>query len=145
MGAGIWLGYYAWQVASQPYAMLAVVLLLSAPMLAAAVILARPDPPAETGVSCAGAFVVSIQRVDSSLRVVRFCRAHLGVAGSFVFVLWFCQLGGYYRLMEFLVFYSLACAAAAAAFLPWLASCERRLYDERSDFWQRLGEIEAGL
>jgi hypothetical protein len=145
MGAGIWLGYHAWQVASQPWAMLAVVLLLSAPMLAAAVFLARPDPPPDPGISRSGTFVDSIQRVDGSLRVVRLCRAHLGVAGSFVFVLWFCQLGGYYRLLEFLVFYTLACAAAAAAFLPWLASCERRLYDEREEYWQRLGEVEAGL
>jgi hypothetical protein len=90
--------------------------------------------------SPAGSFITAIHRVEASVRWVQLCRAHLGVAGSFVFVLWFCQLGGYYRLMEFLVFYSIACAAAAAAFLPWLAACERRLYDERAEFRRLLNE-----
>jgi hypothetical protein len=140
MAAGIWLAFAAWKQASQSYGMLSVVLLLSAPMLAIAAFLARPDEPDEAGVSPAYSFITAIHRIEHSVRLVHLCRAHLGVAGSYVFVLWFCQLAGYFRLMEFLLFYSVACVAAAAAFLPWLKACERRLYDERAEYRRLLSE-----
>ena len=145
MGAGIWFGYQAWQLGSQRYGMLAVVLLVSAPMLMAALMLSWPCDRADNSATPCGVLVAAIDRIDATLRIVRFCRAHLGVAGSFVFVLWFCQLTGYVRLIEFLVFYTVTCAVAAAALMPWLASSERRLYDERAEYRQRLGEIEVSL
>jgi hypothetical protein len=142
MVAGVWLAFIAWKLASQPLGMLAAILLLSAPMLAVAVMLARPDDPAVAGNPPASAFVAAIHRVDDVLRIVRLSRAHVGVASSFVFVLWFCQLTGYVRLMEFLVFYTFACMVTAAACLPWLASCERRLHDARAEYRRLLGDVE---
>jgi hypothetical protein len=142
MGAGVWLAYRAWQLGSQGHGMMAIVLLLSAPMLAAAVILGLPDQRADDELTSAGTYSDAIDRIDLSLRIVRFCRAHLGVAGSFAGVLWFCQLTGYMRLLEFLLFYTLACAVAAAVCLPWLASGERRLCDARAEYRRRLGLID---
>ena len=143
MIAGVWLAFIAWKLGSQPFGMLAVILLLSAPMLAVAVMLARPDHPVADGnPPAAGTVVDAIRRVDAVLRVVRLSRAHVGVACSFVFVLWFCQLTGYVRLVEFLVFYTIACTVTAAACLPWLACCERRLHDERAEYRRLLGDVE---
>jgi hypothetical protein len=142
MGAGVWLAFNAWQLASQRLGMLSVALLLSAPMLAVAVILSRPAGSTAHGNSLGGNLIDAIHRVDASLRIVRLCRAHIGVAGSFVFVLWYCQLTGYVDLMDFLVFYTAACAVAAMACLPWLAACERRLYDDRAEYRRLLGEAE---
>jgi hypothetical protein len=48
------------------------------------------------------------------------------------------------RSKSLLVFFSVACAVMAVAYLPSLASRERRLYDKRAAFQQRRGEIEAG-
>jgi hypothetical protein len=143
MGAGAWLAFIAWQHASQPLGMLSVALLLSAPMLAVAVILARSVGSTAPGESLASASVDAIHQVDDSLLILRLCRAHIGVASSFVFVLWFCQLTGYVRLMEFLVFYTVACTVAAVACLPWLAARERRLYDDRAEYRRLLGETES--
>jgi hypothetical protein len=143
MGAGVWLAYIAWQLASQQLGMLSVALLLSAPMLAVAVILARRAGSTGQGNPLASDFLDAIHQVDDSLRIVRLCRAHVGVACSYVFVLWFCQLAGYFRLLHFLVFYTVACSVAAAACLPWLAARERRLYDDRSEYRRLLREAEA--
>lgn len=142
MGAGLWFGYHAWRAGSQPMAMLSAILLLSAPMLGAAVRFARGiEPASDEGPF--GALVTAIHCVDRSLRVVSLCRAHIGVACAWLFVLWFCQLTGYMSFRDFVIFYSIACAAAAGAFLPWLSSCERRFYDDRAEFRRRLGELEA--
>ena len=40
-------------------------------------------------------------------------------------------------------FIDVACAVMAVAYLPWLGSRERRLYERRAGLQQRLGEIEA--
>jgi hypothetical protein len=143
MGAGAWLAFIAWQRSSQPLGMLSVALLLSAPMLAVAVILVRQAGSAAQVNSLASDFVDAIHQVDDSLRIVRICRAHIGVACSYVLVLWFCQLAGYFELMEFLVFYTVACTVAAGACLPWLAAREHRLYDDRAEYRRLLGEAEA--
>jgi len=134
MIAGVWLAFLAWQRGSQPMGMLAVALLLAAPILALVAILARPRSAIDAGHGAAGDLVDAIHRVDSALSAVRLCRAHLGVAGSFVFVLWFCQLTGYVSLLDFLEFYTVACAVAAIACLPWLAARERRLHDDRAEY-----------
>jgi hypothetical protein len=143
MAAGIWLAYDAWRRGSQPMAMLAAVLLLSAPMLAAAVQFARRAEPEGEDARVAGEWVSAIHAVDRSLRIVSLCRAHVGVGCSYLFVLWICQLTGYVNLPDFVIFYSVACVAAAGAFLPWLSSCERRLHDARAAYRGRLGELEA--
>lgn len=143
MGAGLWFLFFAWQRASQAYAMLAVILLISAPMLALSALLARPDAPAEAGVSQAGRLVTDLHRIDGCLRFVQLCRAHLGVAVASLGVLWVCQLINYANFMVFLVFHTAASAVATATCLPWLASCERRLHEQRAQCRQRLGEVET--
>jgi hypothetical protein len=143
MGTGIWYAYHAWLLKSQQDGMLGVLLMLCAPMLATAVMLWRCSDRANQGAAAEGALVSAIDCTDAALRMVRFCRAFLGVAGSYVFVLWFCQLAGYMRLMQFLVFYSVVFAVAAAVCMPWLASSEGRLHDDRAWYRQRLWELEA--
>lgn len=143
MGAGAWLAFIAWQLGSQRLGMLSVALLLSAPMLAVTVIPARSAASTGQGNSLASDLIDGIHRVDDSLRIVQLCRAHVGVAVSFVFVLWFCQLTGYVDLLEFLLFYTVACALAAVTCVPWLATRERRLYDDRAEYRRLLREAGA--
>jgi hypothetical protein len=84
-----------------------------------------------------------IQSTEYSLRVVGLGRAHVGVIASYVVVMWICEFAGMVSLKGLLVFLTLACAVTAVAYLPWLATRERRLYEERAEFRLRLGEIEA--
>jgi len=124
--------------------MLAVLLVLASPALAVAVIVARPAPAGEEGEPPESRLVDAIHRTNAELRIVSLGRAHVGVMSSYAVVLWLCEAGGMVSLKGLLVFFSFACAVMAVAYLPWLASRERRLYDERAEFQQRLGQIEAG-
>jgi hypothetical protein len=84
--------------------------------------------------------VAGIDQIDRSLRLVHFCRAHIGVACAGVLVQWVSQFLGLLKLHEFLVFCTVTCLVAAIACLPWLDSCELRLHDERAEQRRRLGE-----
>ncbi len=143
MAAGGWLAFNAWKLGSQRYAMLSVVLLLSAPILAVAVMLSRRGRAIEEGASSAIALIDALHRVDDSLRMVRLCRAHVGVAGASACVFWVCEWFGYARQIEFLLFFTVACLVTGAACLPWLASRERRLYDDRAEYRRLLSESGA--
>jgi hypothetical protein len=142
MAAGVWFAFNAWQLASQRLGMLSVALLVFAPILAIAVILRRPAGPTGPGSLLASDLVDAIDRVDDSMHYVRLCRAHVGVACCSACLFWVCQWFGYFRLSEFLVFFT-AASTAAAAYLPWLASRERRLYDDRAEYRRLLGEFES--
>jgi MFS family permease len=144
MLAGVWFAYLSWQLTSPMFGMLAVLLVLAGPALAVAVVVARPDASGEEGESPESLLVDGIRRTDAALRIVKLGRAHVGVICSYVVILWLCEAGGMVSLKGFLVFFTFACAVTAIAYLPWLASRERRLYEERAALQQRLGEIEAG-
>jgi hypothetical protein len=143
MMAGAWLAFIAWQRGSQPIGMLSVALLLFAPIPAVAAMLARLEGVTEA--ADASDLVDAIHRIDDVLRAVHLCRAHVGVASSFVCVLWYCQLTGYVSLRDFLVFYTAACALTAIACLPWLAARERRLHDVRAEYRGRREERFAAF
>jgi hypothetical protein len=137
MLAGVLLGFVAWKLPSQACGMLAVVLLLSSPLLA---VLATLPEPADSAVHGA-----AIDRIDRSLRLVHFCRAHIGVACAGVMVQWASQLLGLIRLHDFLMFCTVTCLVAAVACLPWLASCEMRLHDQRAAHRRALGDTFPDL
>lgn len=144
MVAGVWFGFLAWKLASPMFAMLAVVLVLAAPALAVALVVARPDRPGEESEPPESIVVDSIQRADAALRIVRLGRAHVGVVSSYVLLLWICEVGGMISAGRFLIFFTFACTVTAAAFLPWLARRELQLHEDRADFQRVRGELEAG-
>jgi hypothetical protein len=143
MFAGLWLAFLAWQHASPMFAMFAIVLVLAAPALAVALVVARPGPPGEEGEPPECAIVDGLHRFDSSLRIIALGRAHVWVFTSYVVVMWICEAGGMVSLKGLLVFMTFASTVTAVGYLPWLAGRERRLYDERAELQRRLGEIEA--
>ncbi|HYJ41006.1 MAG TPA: hypothetical protein VEW08_09460 [Steroidobacteraceae bacterium] len=142
--AGVWFAFLSWKLASPMLGILSVVLVLAGPALTVALIVARPDAPAKAGEPPAGVLVDRIRRTESALRIAGLGRAHLGVIASYVVIMWICEFAGMVSLKGLLVFLTVACAVTAMAYLPWLASRERRLYEERAEFQRRLGEIEAG-
>ena len=141
--AGGLLAFLSWQHSSPMLGMLAVLLVLAGPALAVAVIVARPDAPGKEGEPPQNALVDSLHRTDAAIRIVGLGRAHVGVFASYVVIMWICEAGGMVSLKGLLVFLTFACTVTAVAYLPWLASRERRLYDERAEIRQRLAEIES--
>jgi hypothetical protein len=135
MLAGLALGFIAWKLPSQACAMLALILLLSAPMLALQASLPLPAELVPHG--------DAIDRIDRCLRLARFCRAHVGVACAGVLIQWISQWMGLIKLHELLAFSTATCVIAATACMPWLASCEMRLHGER-DAYRRWYAETAG-
>src|SRR4029079_8678800 len=107
MLAGGLLGFLPWKLPSQACAMLAVVLLLSSPMLALQASLPLPHELAS--------HADAIDRIDRCLRLLRFCRAHISVACAGVLVQWVSQWMGLIRLHELLVFCTATCLVAVTA------------------------------
>ena len=144
MLAGLWLAFLAWKIASPTIGMFAVVLVLAAPAIAVAVVVARPERAREEGELPESTLIESINRTNAALRIAGLGRAHVGVAASYGVVMWICEAAGYVRIKEVLVLFTVVCILTAVAYLPWLASRERRLYEARAEYRRRLGEIEAG-
>jgi hypothetical protein len=144
MFTGLWLAFLAWQLESPLFALLAVLLVLTAPAFAIAILVARPEASGEAGEPPQNALVDGVHRANALLRIVALGRAHVWVVTSYVVVMWICEIGGMVSLKNLLVFMTLACITTIAGYLPWLAKCERRLYEERAELQRRLGELEAG-
>jgi hypothetical protein len=144
MFTGLWLAFLAWQLASPLFALLAVSLVLAAPAFAIAILVTRPDAPAAAGEPPQNALVDGVHRADALLRIVALGRAHVWVITSYMVVMWICEIGGMVSLKNLLMYMTLACIVTILGYLPWLARCEQRLYEERAKLQRRLGELEAG-
>ena len=144
MFTGLWLAFLAWQLASPLFALLAVLLVLAAPAFAIAILVARPDSPAVAGEPPQNALVDGVHRADALLRILALGRAHVWVITSYMVIMWICEISGMVSLKNLLVFMTLACILTIVGYLPWLAKCEQRLYEERTELQRRLGELEAG-
>lgn len=142
--AGVWLAFLCWKLSSPMSGMFSVLLLLLGPATAVAVVVVRPEAPGNPDEPPESVLVDRIHRADASLRIAGLGRAHVGVIGSYVVILWICETAGMVSLKGLLVFLTFACAMTAVAYLPWLGVRERRLHEERADLRQRLGELEAG-
>jgi hypothetical protein len=142
IAAGVWFGFLFWQLSSPMCGVLAILLVLSGPALAVAIFVARPYMPDEHEPP-ESLLVDRIHRADTALQVVKFGRAHVGVMWSYAVVLWLCEAGGMVSLKGLLVFFTFACAVTAVGYLPWLKSRETRLYEQRAELRERLGNLES--
>ena len=120
------------------------VLLIVAPALAVATWIARKDSLHWEEETPESVLISGLRRADASLKVIRLGRVHLAVIAAFVVVLWATELGGLISARDFLVFYSLVCAAAAAFYLPWFAWREKRVNQERAVCQRLLDDLRAG-
>ena len=143
MAAGVWFAFLCWKLSSPMFGMFAVLLVFAGPALGVAIIVIRPDPPGGADDAPEGLLVDRIHRADAALKIVGLGRAHVGVIGSYVVILWICETAGMVSLKGLLVFLTFVCAMTALAYLPWLGTRERRLYEERAEFQRQLGELEA--
>jgi len=143
MAAGIWFGYLAWRLDSFPCSVTAVVLLLVAPALAVAAILARNVAEAADERTPALDLMERLHRLDVSLRAVQLARAHIYVGASYAVVLGICQATGLIGSRDFVLFFAAAMLVAAAGYLPWTQRQEARMHTQRALCRQLLGDRKA--
>jgi hypothetical protein len=144
MGVGIWFALIAVRQGSLLFAMSAGVLLIAAPALALAAWLARKDSLRWEDETPESVLVLGVRRADASLKVLRLGRVHLAVIGAFVVILWVSELIGLIDARDFVVLYTLVCAATAAFYLPWLAWRQKRVIRERAMCQRLLDDLRDG-
>jgi hypothetical protein len=144
IGVGIWFALTAIRQGSLLFAMSAGVLLIAAPALTVAAWLARKDSLRWEEETPESVLVLGVRRAEASLKVLRLGRVHLAVVGAFVAVLWASELIGLISARDFLVLYTLVCAAGAALYLPWLAWRQKRLNQELAVCQRLLDDLRDG-
>ena len=144
VGVGVWFASMAVRLDSLLYGMSAGILLTAAPALAAAAWLARKDSLRWEEETPDAVLISGMRRADASLKVLRLGRVHLAAIAGFVVILWATELAGLISARDFLVLYTLICAATVALYLPWLAWRQKRVKQERAQCQRLLDDLRAG-
>src|SRR5688572_13943916 len=119
---GLW---FAWVAAHNEqhrilFALSAAVLLITAPALAVASLMARRRSFAWDAESPESLLRVGVRRVDASLRGIRIGHWHIAIVAVFVAVLWVAEAFGLVRAIKFLVLYTAVCVVVCGASWLWM-------------------------
>lgn len=144
---GIW---FAWVAAHNEehrllFALSAAVMLITAPALCAASVMARRHSLAWDAETPDSLLRVGIRRADSSLSAIRIGRWHISIIALFVMTLWMFETMGLINAVRFLVFYTAVCLAVAVVAWLWMSSREKRLRSERAVLVRLLADLEVDL
>jgi MFS family permease len=137
---GLWFASMAREQRDLLFTLSAAVMLLVAPSLVLASIMARRRWEDETPESI---LRTSLARTDASLAAVRLGRWHCAVIAGFVVLLWITQAAGLIDAKRFLLFYTTVCAAILLFYLPWLSWRKWRLLQERKNCQRLLEDLQA--
>lgn len=145
LGAGSW---FAWVAAHNEehrvlFALSAAVLLITAPAVGIASMLARRRSFAWDAESPQSLLRVGVRRVDSSLRAIRVGRWHAAIVAVFVAVLWTAQGFGFIRAVEFLALYTTVSVAVCAASWLWMSQREKQLRSEQAAYLSLLAKLQV--
>jgi hypothetical protein len=143
MVAGIGFGFMAWKRASLPFGLTSVVLLLAAPPLSVLALLARNSFSRVNEPMRAHSLINDMQHADSTLRMIRRTRAHVGVAIATTFLAWVCEAMGLTDFRDFALCLTLLVGIAAAGYLPWLARQEKFVQERREVLRRQLESSRA--
>jgi hypothetical protein len=146
MVAGTW---FAWSALNQDehkllLALSAVILLIAAPMLGIAIVLARRPGLTWHTETPESLLQVGILRADSTLRAMRVARWHIGIIAGFIAVLWLLQASGHIDARRFLIFYTSVCFVISLAGWWWMRWRTRSVVRERAVYEKLLGEMLTG-
>jgi hypothetical protein len=114
------------------YALSAAVLLLAAPALCVAGVLARRPSLAWDVETPESLLNVGIRRAESSLRAIRIGRWHVAIIAAFVMTLWIAQALGFIHAIDFLILYTLVCLVVSVASWLWMRWRENRVRSEHA-------------
>jgi hypothetical protein len=142
---GLW---FAWVAVNHEqhrllYALSAGVMLLVAPALCIAGVMARRPSLAWDIETPESLLKVGIRRAESSLRAIRIGRWHVAIIAAFVLTLWAAEALGFIHAIDFLIFYSTFCLAASAGSWAWLGWREKRVRSERAACVRLLAALQV--
>jgi hypothetical protein len=129
---GLW---FAWVAVHEErhallYALSAGVLLLAAPALCIASVMARGPSLAWDVETPESLLNVAMRRAESSLRAIRIGRWHVAIIAVFVVTLWALTALGLIQAIDFLLLYTTICAAVSLVAWLWMAWREKRARGE---------------
>jgi hypothetical protein len=141
-------GWFAWVAVHQEehkllLALSAGVLLIAAPLLAVAIVLARRAGLAWHAETPGSILRIGIVRVESTLRAMRVARWHIGIIAAFVAILWVLQASGYIEALRFLIIYTTVSFVASLAGWVWMRWRTRSLLLERAAYEKMLAEMRT--
>lgn len=144
LAVGIWFAWVAAHQAEHKLLLIlsAVVLLITAPLLGVAIVMARRPGLSWHEETPESILRIGIVRADATLRAMRVGRWHIAVVAGFVAVLWLLQAVGFIDAGRFLVFYSVICFVVSLGSWLWMrwrtrsvlgesAACRRLLEEMR--------------
>jgi hypothetical protein len=145
LAAGSW---FAWVAAHNEehrilYALSAAVVLITAPVVGVASMVARRRSFRWDAESPESLLRVGVRRVDSSIRAIRVGRWHIAIVAVFVAVLWIAQASGFIRAIKFLVFYTGVCLVVCTASWLWMRRREKQLRSEQAAYLSLLAKLQV--
>ena len=131
---GLWFAWIA--VHDEQHAVLfalsAAVMLLAAPALCVAGLIARRPSLAWEAETPESLLMVGMRRAESSLRAIRIGRWHVSIIGAFVLTLWIAQALGFIQAIDFLLLYTSVCVVVCVASWYWMGWRETRVRSEHA-------------
>jgi hypothetical protein len=142
-GVGLW---FAWIAARATHhqillAVSAAMLLVSAPMIAVAAVLARRAALRWEDTTPEDILRIGVARADSSLKALRVVRWQIVALLGFVAVLWALEATGFLNAFGFLLFYTPVCIVWAILWVLWTRWRQARLLRERAACVRLLAEF----
>lgn len=143
--AGLW---FAWVAAHDEehrilFALSAAVVLITAPALCVASLIARRHSLAWNAETPESLLRLGVRRADASLRAIRIGHWHIAIVTAFVAVLWIAEALGFIRAIKFLVLYTAVCVVASVTSALWMMGREKHLRRERAAYLGLLTKLQV--
>jgi hypothetical protein len=125
------------------YSLSAAVLLVAAPALCVAGVMARRRSLAWDVETPESLLNVGIRRAESSLRAIRIGRWHVAIIAAFVTMLWIAEVLGFVQAIDFLILYTTVCVVVSVASWLWMRWRENRVRSEHAACVRLLAALQV--
>jgi hypothetical protein len=125
------------------FALSAAVLLLAAPALCVAAVMARRPSLAWDVETPESLLKVGMRRAESSLRAIRIGRWHVAIIAAFVLTLWIVEALGFIHAIDFLISYTTVCLVVSVASWLWMRWRENRVRSEHAACIRLLAALQV--
>jgi len=142
---GLWFAWIAMHDAQHRllFALSAAVLLLVAPALCVAGVMARRPSLAWDVETPESLLEVGIRRAESSLRAIRIGRWHVAIIAAFVITLWMAEALGFIHAIDFLILYTTVSLVVSVASWLWMRWRENGVRSEHAACVRLLAALQV--
>jgi hypothetical protein len=142
---GLWFAWIAMHDEQHRllFALSAAVMLLTAPALCVAGVMARRPSLAWDVETPESLLKVGMRRAESSLRAIRIGRWHVAIIAAFVTALWIAEALGFIDAIDFLLLYTSVCLVASVASWLWMRWRENRVRSEHAACIRLLAALQV--